>query len=55
MLVYECKQCGQFTIHGFKNEYGEHFCRESCYDVYCATHGYEAHHEKLEYVNTESN
>lgn len=52
MLVYECEQCGQLTIGGFVNEYGEHFCREKCYQDYCDMYDYEAHPEKLEQVKT---
>lgn len=52
MLVYQCEKCGQLTIGGVVNEYGEHFCRERCYEEYCEQKGYEAHPEKLEVVTT---
>lgn len=52
MLVYECKQCGQLTIGGLRNEFGEHFCRESCYEKYCEAHNYALHFDRLETVKT---
>lgn len=52
MLAYKCKQCGRFIILGLINEYGEHFCDERCYKLYCAINSYEVHLEKLQKVQT---
>ena len=34
MLAYECKNCKQFHISGYVNEYNEHFCSKECYLEY---------------------
>ena len=52
MLVYQCEKCGQLTIGGVVNEFGEHFCKEGCYEIYCGIHGHEVHKERLEIVKT---
>lgn len=50
MIAYDCKQCGQFTVAGYENEYGEHFYSEKCYEIYCGIHGYEVHKENLKEI-----
>lgn len=50
MLVYQCEQCGQLTIGGLVNEYGEHFCKEKCYLEYCEKHDYKPHIENLKFI-----
>lgn len=51
MLAYTCKHCKRITVLGYVNEYNEHFCNETCYRLYCATHGYEADINKLRPIN----
>lgn len=40
MLAIRCIQCGQFSILGYENEFGEHFCSEDCYKWHCLDNGY---------------
>lgn len=47
MLTYMCKNCGQFTILGYINEFGEHFCDKECYEKYCEKHRYISHLDEL--------
>lgn len=49
MLAYMCENCGQFTVWPVKNEYGEHFCSQECYEKYCEKNNYEPHIEKLSF------
>ncbi len=52
MLAYECEQCGRIIIpllsrNACVNEYGEHFCNENCYKIFCGVRGYNANVNKL--------
>lgn len=47
MLVYNCKFCNKMIYSGYKNEFGEFFCNENCYKIYCRINGHEVHLEKL--------
>ena len=40
MIVHMCKKCGQFTLLGYKNAYGEYFCDQECYRKYCEINNY---------------
>lgn len=40
MLAYQCKKCGKFTVLGYENGYGEHFCSHYCYKKYCEENNY---------------
>lgn len=51
MLADKCKYCKKFIVWGYINEYDEHFCNKSHYQLYCAQHGYEVHNENLKLVN----
>lgn len=53
LMMYLCKQCGQFSLLGCINEYKEHFCNIKCYENYCRQHNYEFHPEKLKGLNSE--
>ena len=48
MLAYDCKFCKKMIFSGYRNEFGEFFCDENCYKIYCGIHGYEVHLECLE-------
>lgn len=48
MLAYDCKFCKKIIFSGYRNEFGEFFCNENCYKIYCGIHGYEVHLERLE-------
>ena len=50
MLAYNCEQCKKITVGGYLNEFGEHFCCEKCYKLYCDIHGYTADITKLEKI-----
>lgn len=47
MVAYVCRNCKEFTILGFVNEYNEHFCTKECYEAYCKKHEYGVHWDKL--------
>lgn len=35
MLAIRCEHCDQFSLIGYENEYGEHFCSKECYTFHC--------------------
>ena len=47
MFAYDCKNCKQFTILGYVNELGEHFCSKECYKEYCEKNNYKPNLDKL--------
>lgn len=51
MLAYKCKKCGyMFVFGGYRNEFNEYFCSESCYSKYCEDNNYRKHYELLEKI-----
>ena len=55
LMMYLCKQCGQFSLLGYVNEHKEHFCSQRCYERYCMQHGYTPHSERLMLFKNEEN
>lgn len=47
MLAYVCKNCGQFTVLGYVNEFDEHFCNQDCYEKFCEKNHYAIHLDRL--------